>query len=166
MIFHLRIVLNLHFRSLAFRLSIVELPGFVGVRALKVDVRSVFHNGLNLPECGHGGRSGMFWHGTANLHGIVANNGVLTDAVRTLRGIQGFWTALDPRVAMQYASEWQVDNHTWRCLLHIESRCANRGRAGQPAYYVTRSGCLRYTIDTIYLVPAESVRDVAINVRQ
>ena len=88
------------------RVSVVdnELPGFDGMKVLKLNVRGLLHNGLGLGVCHHRGVRGMFWHGTRDVRGLLFSHGRFRNSNRSIGGFNGWWMAVMPHVALQYSA--------------------------------------------------------------
>jgi len=117
------------------------------------DVRGLLHDGISLPACGHGGKAkaggSIVYHGTKDLVGILQSNGVLHDATKTADYKQGWYHAEDFMTALQYAHPMRLGCAAYRPVLQVRTNCWNVCKS----WGYTKSGCMRYSIEQIILVP-------------
>ena len=118
------------------------------------DVRGLLHDGLSLPDCGHPGKANaehggdVVYHGTKDLVGILQSNGVFRDAINTAENKQG-WYHGNFFCALQYAHPMRLGCACYRPVLKVRTNCWNVCKT----WGYTKSGCVRYSIEQIILVP-------------
>jgi len=115
-------------------------------------VSNMLYDGLHLPDCGHGGKAltegKWVYHGTKNLPGILQSNGVMLDAINTADGKQG-WYHGQFKCALYYAHPMLLGREWYKPVLKVRADCWNKCKT----WGYTKSGCMRYSITEIILVP-------------
>ena len=114
--------------------------------------------------CGCHGRADYRLHGTKDLFGILASDGILLPAgpTRRARGRDGWYNTScdDIGRALCYAAEHRIGSYTYRPVLEVDCQCFNSVPGA--AWTYTKRQCRRYEIAGVYLVPTwyESVKNV------
>ena len=116
-------------------------------------------------RCSHTGKGpAIVHHGTksaATAQAIIEEGGFMKDATpdRTLKNMAGWYHSQDVMVALQYARVTRIDCFRVRLVFVIASACRNSCKNGRKWQY-TRSGCRRYHIIGLLLIPEQWVRHV------
>ena len=135
------------------------------ISAMYFDFSDMLHSGVDLPCCDHQGKRGERLHGTKDLWGILASDGVLKPARpwRRANNCDGWYHVplRDMDRALMYAGHHQIGQCKYRVIVHVDCRCFNRVKGRK--WHYTRRGCLRYEVIGAYFVPSASCEFMEVN---
>ena len=140
------------YRDLAERCCIEQRDG---KPCIVFNCEGMLFDGLGLPECSCKGwlakKDPTVFHGTKDLYGILASNGIMRASVHwsnTAEGKIGWYHSTNFKTALSYARKVQLGRSFWQPVLQATSKCWNRVRT----WGYTKKLCKRYSIHKIYLV--------------
>ena len=136
-------------------------PQCGALSCLEIDVSMVTRDGIDLPQCGHGGvikRGTMVtsWHGTNHLDSalqILSQRGIMKNSVDTDRVVKdrhGWYHSENLAQALTYAIPHRVAGIKARIVLRFDVR---RALSGNGKAMVTCHDCGRYFLTHIYVIP-------------
>ena len=135
-------------------------PQCGALNCLEIDVSMASRDGIDLPECGHGGvikRGTMVtsWHGTTHLDlalQILSQRGIMKNAVDTDRVVKdrnGWYHSESLAQALTYAIPHRVAGIKARIVLRFDVWCA---LSGNGKAMVTCHDCGRDFLTHIYVI--------------
>jgi len=138
------------YRELAERCCIGRCDG---KPCIVFNCEGMLFDGLDIPNCSCGGERlaktyPIVFHGTKDLYGILASNGVLTEAINTADYKMGWYHSTNFKTAIWYADQVRMGRSSWKPVLKVKTKCWNRCRD----WGYTKTLCKRYSIHKVYLV--------------
>ena len=146
--------------GLSVRYPLQEYPS---IPFLLLNLTGLLHDGRRFGQgqhCSCDGRSGIRYHGTSDLPGLLSSNGVLLPATRTSRGKQGWYSfpadgaSSSFRRALQYSRPHPLGRCMCRVVLKVAAECYNTVPGTD--WHYTKTACRRYSIIEAYVVSADS----------
>jgi len=124
-----------------------------GKPCIVFNCEGMLFDGLGLPNCKCGGKKladqyPIVFHGTKDLHGILASNGVMNEAINTADHKMGWYHSTNFKTARWYAEPARMGHSFWKPVLQFRSKCWNRCRA----WGYTKTLCKRYSVHKVYLL--------------
>ena len=126
-----------------------------------IPVGNLVHDGSVLPKCAHTQKDGMVtrqYHGTRSidvLWMILYSRGIMQDAGRNAKSRCGWYHTPRFLQALRYAGPTMIEHLEAQIILCFDCFCSNFVHPGVKANddEYTKSGCLRYKLNSILLVP-------------
>ena len=152
------------YRDLADRCCIKRFNFEIGGNSVPAVACVVFNcihmlfDGLGMPDCKHGGKAkgGQDrYHGTKDLQGVLASNGVFTAATNTCLGKRGWFHTEHLSMALGYANSMHLGRARFKPIFKVHCMCFNA--LGQRQWHYTKHDCKRYAVQQIILVPCSRV---------